>query len=169
MKEPAQEKGSREAQSDCDHLLSNYKTLQLATLDAHGRPQASYAPFLLVAGDFYCFLSELAQHTENLRVRPTASLLVIEDELRCRNLFARARLNISVHSHEIDRHSELGKAILEQFHERFGETVAVLEALPDFHLFQLRPQTASLVRGFGQAWRLDSRLNVVGKVEGPSE
>lgn len=165
MKEPAPEQALQEAQADCDHLLSNYKTLQLATLDAHGWPQASYAPFLLVAGDFYCFLSELAPHTENLHARPIASLLVIEDESRCRNLFARVRLNISVHSQGIDRHSELGKAILEQFHERFDETFAVLEALPDFHLFQLRPQTASLVRGFGQAWRLDSRLTVVGQAE----
>jgi len=135
----------------------------MATLGANGTPESSYAPFVLVAGDFYCFLSELAAHTNNLRTRPVASLMLIEDESKSRNLFARKRLCVSVSCQEINRGCELGRAILSQFRDRFDETFAVLEALPDFHLFQLRPESATLIRGFGQAWRLDGRLTIVGK------
>ena len=153
----------QEAQDDCAALLANCRTLQLATLSSGGDPESSYAPFVLVAGDFYCFLSELASHTGNLRSNPGASLMVIEDETESRNLFARKRLCLSVFGQEIDRESELGRAILEQFRQRFDETFAVLEALPDFHLFQFKPKGGSLIRGFGQAWHLDARLNLLNK------
>lgn len=158
-----------QAHKDCADLLANYRTLQLSTLDPGGTPESSYAPFVLVAGDFYCFLSDLAAHSRNLRANPEAALMIIEDESKTRNLFARRRICLSVFGQEIERETELGRAILEQFRQRFDETFAVLEALPDFHLFQFKPKEGSLVRGFGQAWHLDARLNLTNqrKVSAP--
>jgi hypothetical protein len=54
----------------------------------------------------------------------------------------------------IPRGGAEGEEVLAQFETRFGQMVGLLKSLPDFQLFNLQPQSGSLVIGFGQAYEL---------------
>ncbi|WP_379969111.1 pyridoxamine 5'-phosphate oxidase family protein [Epilithonimonas sp. UC225_85] len=48
-------------------LISKTQSLILATVDAEGTPNASYAPFVEIDNKFYILVSFMAKHTKNLR------------------------------------------------------------------------------------------------------
>ena len=45
---------------------NSFQSVQLATVDEHGKPEASYAPCLRDRKHIYVFVSELSRHTANL-------------------------------------------------------------------------------------------------------
>jgi putative heme iron utilization protein len=130
-------------------------TVVMATADATGHPEASYAPYVTDDdGRFFVFLSALASHTRHVEESGVVSLLFIEDECKAREAFARRRLTVACVAKLIARDAEAWRPIMDRFAERFGAVVGVLRALPDFRLFMLEPRAATYVRGFGQAYRL---------------
>lgn len=144
-----------QARAALAELLEQSRSLMLATLDAEGRPEASYAPFLRDHdGTLYIFVSALARHTANLQVRPQASVLVIEDESRARQVFARRRLSYRVTASPVPREAPEWAPVLDRLAARCGEIVDTLRPLPDFVLYRLQPQEGSFVMGFGRAYRL---------------
>ncbi len=140
----------------CDELIQNQKTLLLASRSADGNPAISYAPYVRAAGIFYIFVSHLAKHTQNLLCVPLASVLFIESETAADNLFARKRLTFDCQVMEIDRGDPVFEAILSLMTEQFGNTVAVLRGLADFHLLALKPESGQLIAGFGKAFAIDA-------------
>lgn len=165
MNKPADSETRDRLQKECDVHLDDCHTVQLATVDAQGEPEASYAPCLRRQGLFYIFVSELAVHTRNLLTQPRVSLLFIEDENRSRNLFARKRLTLRCRAKDLPRDSAHANDILLDFRNAFGDTVDLLTALPDFHLFELQPESGSFVKGFGQAWSVDEQLHLVAPIK----
>ncbi|WP_221796742.1 HugZ family protein [Oceanobacter mangrovi] len=140
---------------DFHAFISGFNSLILATVSADGLPESSYAPFIQLDGRFYIYISELASHTQNLLVKPVASLLLIEAEQDARNLFARKRATIQVHAQVISRDAEDWQRILDQMAEQLGDMIGLVRQLTDFHLFELQPQSAGFVVGFGKAYRLE--------------
>ncbi len=135
-------------------LLAEYKTASLATVSADGTPQASYVPTALDAQRrFLFFVSELSEHTANLQQSGRASLMLIEDEARSEQLFARNRLTVNGTVEAIARDSgepwERASAV---YGERFGKLFSMLSGLKDFHMFALTPADIRLVVGFGAAY-----------------
>ena len=141
-------------QQEIDTLRNSLKTVQLATTDVKGKPEASYAPYVWIEQACYLYLSELASHTRNLLINPDISLLFIEAEEKTRNLFARRRIILQGEVHTIGRDSSQFQQIMTQFKQRLGDFVNVIEPLQDFHLFQIRPQSGRFIRGFAQAFEL---------------
>ena len=140
---------------ECHGFRTSFTTLVMATVNNDARPEASYAPYVEDAdGAFYVFISELSQHTSNLREKPTASVLFIEDEAQASHLFSRRRLTLSCECMHVPRSDQRWSGILDHFKQRFGELIDVLRGLEDFHLFRLKPQTGTYVRGFAQAYEL---------------
>ncbi len=136
-------------------LRDRMRSVLLATVDAQGRPHASYAPCLNDENDrIYLYVSALAVHTRNLEHNPTASVLFIEDEATAANIFARRRLELDCRVQEIVRETPAWSRILDRMATRHGRIVATLRGLADFRLLALTPQGGSYVRGFGQAYRL---------------
>ena len=134
---------------------AGFSTVVMATADAAGHPEASYAPY--VAGDdgrFFVFLSALAVHTHHIEDRGEVSLLFIEDERNAREAFARRRLTVACVAKFVARDAEAWRPVMDRFAERFGAVVGVLRTLTDFRLFMLESRAATYVRGFGQAYRL---------------
>lgn len=137
-------------------LLAAYKTGSLATVSPEGLPQASYVPVAVddVLRRFLFFVSDLSEHTANLRGSGQASLMLIEDEARSEQLFARNRATFSGSVQSIARDStEWGEAA-RIYGERFGNFFDMLAGLNDFHMFALAPQDIRLVVGFGAAYRV---------------
>ena len=130
---------------ECDAVM-------LATSAADGTPDASVAPCILGdEGRCHVLISQLARHTSNLRARPLASLMWIEDKASSRNAFARRRLVLQCNATMIERDSEDWVRILPQMKHRLGNTVELLASLPDFLLFQFDAIDGNYIRGFAQA------------------
>jgi uncharacterized protein (DUF924 family) len=128
----------------------------LGTVGAEGDPLASYAPCIAdEIGRFYVFLSGLSAHTHHLVETGRASLLLLEDRPTAGNPFARRRLTYQAIVVPIPRDAPNWGALLDRFAERFGNVVETLRGLEDFQLFRLAPTSATYVRGFGQAYRLE--------------
>mgnify|MGYP000454026743 CR=1 FL=1 len=84
-----------------------------------------------------------------------------------KNLFARKRLTIECSSMKIERSDSEWSHRLDQFQVDHGPTVELLRTLPDFSLFKLTPISATFIKGFGQAFKLESdNLEAVSQVTG---
>lgn len=141
--------------ADMRRFRAGFDNLVLATVSPDGVPEASAAPAIAgESGEFYIYISRLAQHTANLEAHPQAGVLLIEPPDAAPNAFARQRLSYRCKATLVPRDTAAFNLVLERFAERFGEIVATLRNLPDFQLVRLTPVSGSYVRGFGQAWRL---------------
>lgn len=136
-------------------LLSQTRSLILATTNPDRSPLTSYAPFIAnEQRQFYIFTSQLAAHTANLQRTGQASVMLIEDEAATSQIFARQRVIFQCRASHIPRDNEEAQAALVDYEVRFGKMVGLLKSLPDFQLFKLQPQAGSLVIGFAQAYTL---------------
>ena len=84
-------------------LLGKQKSLLLSTLKEEQntlKPYSSYAPFICHTQDdaFYVLLSDLSDHSQHLQDNPSASVLIIEDEMNSEQIFARVRVQYQVDS-----------------------------------------------------------------------
>lgn len=138
---------------------ARFQTLVLATGDGEILG-ASYAPFVMHAGDMYIYVSELAAHTRHLLKQGQCAVLLIEDEQDCRNLFARRRISYQCQVDEVVPDTPTAAQVLGTMRERFGNVVDLLRSLPGFHLFRLQATEGSYVAGFGKAYAIDAAGNM---------
>lgn len=137
------------------NFKQSVKTLQLSTLTAEGKPNASYSPFVVdKQGNFYIFVSQLASHTQDLLANPQASILLIQDEVDTRQIFARRRISYQCDVEIVNDETSDYSKMLEALEKRFGNMVELLRTLPDFILFRLTPYQGHYVKGFGKAYKL---------------
>ncbi|HAT8490238.1 TPA: heme utilization protein HutZ [Vibrio vulnificus] len=144
------------------------QTLQLATVDADGRPNVSYAPFVQNQEGYFVLISKIARHARNLLENPQVSLMMIEDEEGAKQLFARKRLTFDAVASVIERDTQLWHQVITQMEERFGEIVSGLSQLEDFVLFNLKAERGLFVKGFGLAYQVsgDDLVDFVHLQEG---
>lgn len=145
----------QEYEADYRALLTASSSLQLATCDANGDAEISYAPFLCKEGNFYVFVSTLARHTGNMLRTAQASVLIIQPEAEVVNPFARRRLTFNCRVTEISKDDQEYQTVLDAMQNRLGNIVGLLRSLPDFHLMALSPRQGAYVAGFGKAFKID--------------
>ncbi|WOT05901.1 heme utilization protein HutZ [Shewanella youngdeokensis] len=143
-------------------------TLQLATQDALGIPNASYAPFALADDGFYILVSQLARHGTNLNASNQLSVMLLEDESEAKSIFARKRLTFDATAERVERDTQAFTKGVLALSLRFGDMIDNLASLTDFHLFKLNPHQGLYVKGFGQAFSLTGKqlLDVNWKRDG---
>lgn len=143
---------------EAKNITGRVLSLQLATADERGMPLCSYAPFYRNAlGNYYIFVSTLSAHTANLD-RGYASILIIEDERMCCQIYARPRLSFFCKAEEITRHSPTYTIGVKLLLSRHGEIISTLAELSDFKLFELVPSDGIFIHGFGQAYKINPTL-----------
>ncbi len=143
------------AQQHFQKLKKHSQTIFLSTLDVSGKPNASYAPFVMdTQGSLYIFVSGLASHTRDLLANPVASVLLMQDEQDSRQIFSRQRVSYQCKVEVVSDNETDYAMILDKFEKRFGNVVDLLRGLPDFILFRLRPYKGQFVMGFGKAYTL---------------
>ncbi len=141
-------------------LVQSQQTLILATVTAQGKPESSYAPYVRdEQGVFYIYVSELATHTQNMLKTASASVLFIQAEKDCKNLFARQRAVFDCSIKEVKSPDECYYKQMLIMKQKFGETVELLLSLPDFHLLALTPVKGKYIAGFGKAFSIDMVSN----------
>jgi len=136
-----------ELKSQCRELLETCDALFLATIDSTETPMASFAPCWRDSrGYFYVMLSDLAEHTENLRNCPDASCLVLGPASD--DAFSRPRVTLKLRAEFLDDSDSGYQAALQGLTRKHGETMEILRGLADFHLIRLQPVSGTLVAGF---------------------
>ena len=138
-----------------ENLLSNAMSAIMATTDSKGLPNSSYAPIAIDDnGIIYIYISELSKHTSNINCNSSVSIMVIEDESICENIFARKRITIDGTGSIIERDSDLWLDKICLMDKKFDKTFSYLKNMHDFNLYQIKPNSGLLVYGFGKAFRL---------------
>lgn len=146
-------------------FLETFRTLIMASLTPEGDPYASTAPFIRMDGDFYILISTVAQHGCNLLRSKKVSLLFAEDESNTRQPFARQRITLDASVREVPHDDRLFLQAIGRLKAHFdAELVASLLEMGDFHLFRLSPVSGSVVMGFGRAYRLNDKLEVINQM-----
>ena len=154
-------------QEEYEQMLGALQSIQLATVDAAGKPTASYSPAVLDENrNVYIYVSEIADHTENLLETGKASFMIIEDESAAHQIFARKRISFSAQASTIERGTPAWEAMLGRFEEKFGRVVKHLKDMEDFHLIRLEPANGRLVLGFGRAYSISADLSEVEHLKG---
>ena len=141
-------------------LIGRSKSVILATADAEGNPNASYAPFVQVGNSFYILVSFMAKHTRNLADGRTASVMFIEDESATKQIYARERLTVEAAVFQTERDSEIWNEVVAGLKEVHGKVVDVISEMGDFILIRLQPVKGSYVNGFGSAYFVDENLEI---------
>jgi len=138
-------------------FLHGAQSLMLATVNAQGLPEASYAPFVQQDGCYYIFVSALASHTANLKQTGVASVLFTASHDDS-HAYARKRLSCRCKARVIARQDALFEAVMQRLEETFGKLIVTLRGLGDFQLIQLEPRQGNFVAGFGKAFEVDFPL-----------
>jgi len=142
-------------------LINASKSMILATVDAEGNPNSSYAPFVQVEQTFYILVSFMAKHTKNLADGRKTSIMFIEDESATKQIYARERLTFEATTSQIERDSDVWNTVVSQLKETHGKVVDVISEMGDFILIALQPVKGSYVNGFGSAYFVDANLEIV--------
>ncbi|MCA6067663.1 pyridoxamine 5'-phosphate oxidase family protein [Chryseobacterium sp. RG1] len=142
-------------------LIGRSKSVILATVDAEGTPNSSYAPFVQVENTFYILVSFMAKHTKNLADGRKTSVMFIEDESATKQIYARERLTIEASTSQVERDSETWNTVVSQLKETHGKVVDVIAEMKDFILIGLHPVKGSYVNGFGSAYFVDENLEIM--------
>jgi putative heme iron utilization protein len=136
-------------------LLSNERHAVLATLSASrdGWPFASIAPFALSAdGEPLLLLSDLAEHTRNVRADPRASLFV-QDGACLADPQAGPRVTILG---QVEPIAEAELTVARQTYVLCHPQAAEYFALADFRLYVMRVREARFIGGFGDMGWIDA-------------
>lgn len=142
-------------------LIERTQSIILATTDAEGNPNSSYAPFVQVDHTFYILVSFMAKHTKNLADGRKASVMFIEDESATKQIYARERLTVETTPSQVERDSEIWNTVVTKLKETHGKVVDVIADMQDFILIALQPVRGSYVNGFGSAYFVDEKLEIL--------
>jgi len=135
-------------------LLEREQNGMLCTLSAKldGWPFGSITPFVLTPfGDPLILISEIAEHTHNLRRDARASLLV-QDSRATDDPQAGARATLVGHAMPVPK--PLMEAFSPLYLQRFPSSASYFEA-HDFSLFQIKTSKIRYIGGFGNIHWLD--------------
>jgi len=152
LEEIRRERLQSRLEAEVREFRDSRKTLQLATTNNDGVPNSSYAPFAFDNKAYYILVSDLAAHGQNLKANRSVSILMIEDESECKNLYARKRLTFDTRAELVERQTEAWEQGISALKARFGEIIDNLSQLGDFNLYRLVPESGRYVKGFGQAF-----------------
>ncbi|MBD2293007.1 pyridoxamine 5'-phosphate oxidase family protein [Anabaena sphaerica FACHB-251] len=143
-------------QAEYEQFPQEVASIMISTVNEEGMPNASYTPFVMDEfKNIYIYVSGLASHTANIHANPYVSILLIEDEAKAPNIFARRRLNFYCTANLIERETDKWNQIVEQFQVRFGEVIEMFRSLADFRIFQLTPTKGRFVIGFGTIYNIN--------------
>lgn len=88
-------------------------------------------------------------------------MLTEEKHPLCKQIYARERLTIEAAASQIERDSEVWNTVVGKLRETHGKVVEVISEMGDFILIALQPLKGSYVNGFGSAYFVNSKLDIV--------
>ena len=132
-------------------LFDEQRVAALATLH-RGEPAASMTPLVLPSGEssLLVHVSALATDTRDMLAHPRVGLLIFAAPSDQVPVQALPRVSLQADAERLDPTSCERRDGRVHYLARFPDAAMMFE-LPDFSLFALRPVSARLIAGFGQA------------------
>lgn len=135
----------------------------IASVDSKGNAVCSTAPLIRYHGNHYIYISEIAEHYASIAANPDKlQILFVEDEAKVQTLLARKRITYRAHAEFVQRGCAEFESALDSFeHSKKTSGAKVARQMSDFHLVRLVFTSGRFVKGFGQAYDIDTEGNVV--------
>ena len=146
-----------------DRLLAEARTVLMAAPGDDAMPEMGVTPVVRIDGALHIYPSRLSAHVRAVLAAGKAAFMVIEDESKAQNIWARKRLKFASEFVEIERNSDEFNAVSDVFTDTHGPTMGLIRDFSDFHLLRLRPLGGVMVLGFAQAYRLSGEALDVTK------
>ena len=125
-------------------------------------PEISYSPCIVDEDkNIYILVSTLSKRTKSLLAERNVSLMFIEPEEQCEEIYVRTRLIFYCTTLQIAREMGAGHLLWDelvaQFTAKFGDIINMLVSLEDFKMFRFRPIRGTFVKGFGKAFTIEGK------------
>ena len=146
-------------------FMSNSKSVYISSIGEHGggvAPEISYSPCIVDEDkNIYILVSTLSKRTESLLAGRNVSLMFIEPEEQCEEIYIRTRLIFLCSTLNIAREMGAGHLLWDekvaQFTAKFGDIINILVSLKDFEMFRFIPIRGTFVKGFGKAYTIEGK------------
>ena len=146
-------------------FMNNAKSVYISSISEHKggvAPEISYSPSIVDEDkNIYILVSTLSKRTESLIAQRNVSLMFIEPEEQCEEIYVRTRLILYCTTLQIDREMGAGHLpwdeLVEQFTAKFGDIINMLVSFKDFKMFRFRPIRGTFVKGFGKAYTIEGK------------
>jgi putative heme iron utilization protein len=140
----------RELMVVLQQLLHGRMIAALGTLH-QGAPFVSMVPFAVARdGSLILHVSRLAAHTRDMLNNSEVSLLIAESESSGKMPQALARVTFQGRAQMLERDSQKHIDAREVYLSRFPDAASLFE-FSDFNIFIIKPVSARVIAGFGQA------------------
>src|SRR5947208_439404 len=141
---------NRELTVVLQQLIHGRMIAALGTLH-QGAPFVSMVTFAAARnGSLILHVSRLATHTQDMLANLNVSLLITESEAVGKMPQALARVTVQGRAEMLDRDSEKHADAREVYLSRFPDAAPLFE-FADFNIFIIKPVSARVIAGFGQA------------------
>jgi len=146
-------------------FMGNSKSVYISSISEHRggvAPEISYSPCIVDENkNTYILVSTLSKRTESLLAERNVSLMFIEPEEQCEEIYVRTRLILYCSTLQIDREMGAGhlswSELVAQFTAKFGDIINMLVSFKDFKMFRFRPIRGTFVKGFGKAYSIEGK------------
>jgi heme iron utilization protein len=116
-----------------------------------GVPFVSMVPYAVASdGSFVLHVSRLAAHTQDMLDHPDVSLLITESEGSGKMPQALARVTVQGRAKMLERDSQKHIDARDVYLLRFPDAAPLFE-FSDFNIVIIKPMSARIIAGFGQA------------------
>ena len=159
-------KGIKDIEKIKNTIISKNKSLIITVNNKINYPEIGYAPYIFLNSFFYIFSSELSPHIKHLLYNKKGTFMIIEDENKAKNIWARIRLKFEAQIKIVDRKENNYHKICNHIETAHGNTFNLIKQFNDFHLIKISPIKGSIITGFGKAFILDGiPLEVKNKIK----
>ena len=146
-------------------FMNDAKSVYISTVNEFRggvAPEISYSPSIVDEDkNIYILVSTLSKRTESLLAERNVSLMFIEPEEQCEEIYVRTRLILYCTTLQIAREMGAGHLLWDelvaQFTAKFGDIINMLVSLDDFKMFRFRPIRGTFVKGFGKAFTIEGK------------
>ena len=158
---------NRELTVVLQQLIHGRMIAALGTLH-EGVPFVSMVPYAIASdGSFVLHVSRLAAHTQDLLDHPDVSLLITESEASGKLPQALARVTVQGQATMLERDSQKHIDARDVYLSRFPDAAPLFE-FSDFNIVIIKPMSARVIAGFGQATTItgdDFSTTVGGRIK----
>ena len=147
-------------------FMGNSKSVYISSISEHRggvAPEISYSPCIVDEDkNIYILVSTLSKRTKSLLEQRNVSLMFIESEEQCEEIYVRTRLILNCTTLQIGRQMGtnfdlLWDELVTQFTDKFGDIINMLVSFKDFKMFRFRPIRGTFVKGFGKAYTIEGK------------
>ena len=142
-------------------FMNDAKCVYISSICEHKggvAPEISYSPCIVDKDkNTYILVSTLTKRTESLLAERNVSLMFIEPEEQCEEIYVRTRLIFLCSTSLILRWNGVWWLKIPLFKEKFGDIIDTLTSLEDFKMFRFRPIRGTFVKGFGKAFTIEGK------------